>query len=397
MIPQPKSIEALREQARSTRVDDRVALAENPSIPKELLFFLAADLAPEVRRRIAENGETPLAADLVLARDSDEDVRSRLVEKSAARVPGNDETDAQPVPALLEQVLEVLAGDSSLAVRKTLSLAIAELRHAPHSAISQLARDDSADVACPVLEASPILDQDDLIAAVERASSDAHLDAIAGRRSLPASVSHAIVVLGRDSSVRKLLTNRSAQVRESTLDLVLEQAPDHPNWHEPLATHPALPAGAADRLSCFLSQALIEVLDEAESERCALAPKIAERTKSLIEDAAGEKPVNFSEPSLRDLIDRGDTEQLAAGLAKRANLNYGTVCEILAAAAPRAVVALAWAADLSMAFAVSLQSQVARIPPGAMLSAAADGGYPLSGDELADQLTFFGGGPERLE
>jgi len=236
-----------------------------------------------------------------------------------------------------------------------------------------------------------------LIAIVERAGSDAHLDAIAGRRSLPASVSHAIVELGRDSSVRKLLINKSAHLREQTLDLVLEKAPDHPNWHEPLATHPALPVGAAEKLSCYLSQALVEVLDEAETERCALAPRIAEKTKSLIEDADYEQAIQSSEADLRDLIDRGDTEQLAARLAKRANLNYGTVCEILAAAAPRAVVALAWAADLSMGFAVSLQSQVARIPPGATLPAAPDGGYPMSGAELAEQLSFFGGSSAAFE
>ncbi len=391
MSDRPQDIEELREQARSPDLADRVALAGKQDIPKELLFFLAADIAPQVRQQIAENGKTPLAADLILARDSEEEVRARLVDKSVARIPANDEVDPQPVPSLLEQILGILADDESEAVRKSLSLAIADLKHAPHSAVRRLANDANPAIACPVLQSSPVLEQDDLLATVERAESDDHLDAVASRPSLPASVSHAIATLGRDSSVLTLLKNPSTHLRESTLDLVLDQAPDHPSWHESLAVHPDLPSGAAAQLACYISQALIESLDEAEAERCTLAPRVAEKTRVLIEQGQSEDDARaYGEPVLRAMIDRGDNDRLAAGLARRANLNYGTVCEILAAAAPRAVVALAWAANLSMEFAVSLQIQVARIPPGAMLSAGEDGGYPMSELELADQLRFFG-------
>lgn len=391
MTDRPQALDDLRAQARSPELADRVALAGQQDIPKELLFFLAADIAPQVRQKIAENGKTPLAADLILARDSEEEVRARLVDKSVARIPANDEVEPEPIPGLLEQVLALLADDKSEAIRKSLSLAIADLKHAPHSAVSRLARDANVDIAGPVLKNSPVLEQDDLAATVERAASDDHLDAVASRPSLPASVSHALVKLGRDSSVRTLLKNPSTHLRESTLDLVLDQAPDHPSWHEPLSVHPDLPSGAAARLACYISQALIVSLDEAEADRCTLAPRIAEKARSLIEQGeTADDACAYSEPVLRAMIDRGDNDRLAAGLAQRANLNYGTVCEILAAAAPRAVVALAWAAKLSMEFAVTLQSQVARIPPGAMLTARQDGGYPMSELELADQLRFFG-------
>lgn len=381
--------------ARSKNVRDRLALATRRDTPRELLFFLAADLAPTVRRMIAQNPSSPLEGDLILARDKEDAVRDGLVEKSAARIPGNDVDDPGALNSVLVEILDILARDPSEAVRRALAEAIADLRHAPNSAIRHLAEDANPDIAVQVLRQSPVLQEGDLLAVVRQAASDLHLSAVAGRPHLPASVADALVALERDASMRTLLMNPAAHLREATLDRILDRAPDHPSWHEPLASYPGLDRGAAERLAQILADSLKDALVLGEDNQTGLAGRTAALARERIGRTAEPEPERDTtgEAALRAHVETGEFEALAAGLASRAGLPEEAVCEILAAATPRGVVALAWAADLPMDFAMLLQSQVARILPAAMLMPAKNGGYPLNEAEMTDQLRFFGARP----
>ncbi|MFL5282754.1 MAG: hypothetical protein ACJ8AW_17640, partial [Rhodopila sp.] len=60
----------------------------------------------------------------------------------------------------------------------------------------------------------------------------------------------------------------------------------------------------------------------------------------------------------------------------------------------KAVVSLAWKADLPMSTAVILQAMLARLAPDMILRPPQGGGFPLSVEELRWQLAFLGvGGP----
>ncbi|MEM1400591.1 MAG: DUF2336 domain-containing protein, partial [Pseudomonadota bacterium] len=299
--------------ARTGTIEARLALAERQDLPRELLAFMVADLAPEVRRRIAENPATPAAADLMLTRDESEDVRIGLVDKAAANIPDNTADEPKPLTEILVQILDTLASDTSDKIRLALSNAVADLRHAPHSTIKRLADDANPDVAGPVLSNSPVLEPDDLIATIDRCG-EPQLNAIAARQRLPGSVAEALVAMGQDASIRTLLQNPSAHLREETLDKVLDQAPDHPSWHAALVEHPQLSRRAADMLATFIAESLIEALDEAEEMRCEIAARAAELTKQRLE-AADDR---VSEESLRAMIATGDMDSLGAGLASRA-------------------------------------------------------------------------------
>ena len=70
-----------RDIAGKGSVEERSKLAAHENMEPEILYYLASDKAPEVRREVAENAGTPFQADAILARDPEEDVRCELARK----------------------------------------------------------------------------------------------------------------------------------------------------------------------------------------------------------------------------------------------------------------------------------------------------------------------------
>jgi len=110
--------------ARSERAEDRRRLAESETARPEILYFLAADPAVEVRRAIASNPATPRQADLVLAGDSDPSVRESLAAKIARVLPQLTRGEQDSVYRTTVQVLEMLARDQATLVRHVLAEAM---------------------------------------------------------------------------------------------------------------------------------------------------------------------------------------------------------------------------------------------------------------------------------
>ena len=90
----PISYEESRELARDDDPGIRIDLAERADLRPEVLYFLAEDPVPEVRRLLARNESAPAQAGLLLARYDDEDVRHDLAAQARATI-GNRRTDGQ--------------------------------------------------------------------------------------------------------------------------------------------------------------------------------------------------------------------------------------------------------------------------------------------------------------
>src|SRR5690606_31749896 len=95
----------------------RASLARRADARPEMLFYLADDPSPEVRRAIAQNPATPAQADLLLAQDADEEVRCQLARKIARLIPDLNETERARVRDLAIETLETLAQDQLPRVR----------------------------------------------------------------------------------------------------------------------------------------------------------------------------------------------------------------------------------------------------------------------------------------
>ncbi len=156
---------------------------------------------------------------------------------------------------LAEQIFRVMVRDAEVRVREALA---ANLKHnplLPHDVTVALAKDVDS-VALPVLSASDVLTAEDLVQIVQSQGTPARLDAIAGRAEVEAEVSAAIVDIGSESVVAKLLSNPGADFAEPTLHKVVDKFGDSDAIQGPLVHRNVLPVTVAERLVTHVAEHL---------------------------------------------------------------------------------------------------------------------------------------------
>ncbi len=414
----------------------RRRLAAHPDAWPELLYYLASDNRPEVRREISINPATPRQADLLLVHDQDVTVRSNLALKIARIAPDLPPERLDEIERMTLDILESLARDQATEVRVILSEQLKSVPTAPSRVIGVLARDVELSVCGPVLRNSPILSEDDLLEIVFGGPPGGALAAIAERHPVPPLVSDAIATSDDVNAITTLLKNPSAQIREETLDRIIDQAPAYEVWHEPLVWRPQLPPRAAARLACFVADSLLQALKTrtdlgplasrqiAEAVRNRLTrqsgaedgggegrsevkgaeagkEKAKDKPKARSGDAAGgeESPADkakrlkldgkLDEAAVAAALTDGDRAFVLAALAELAETAATSVDRVLASHSARGVTALVWRAGLSMRLARQVQLRLAQIPPKQVLNPANGIDFPLSEKDMRWQLDFF--------
>ena len=148
---------------------------------------------------------------------------------------------------LAEKIFRVMARDAEVRVREALA---ANLKHnplLPHDVAVSLANDVES-VALPVLSVSDVLTADDLVEIVRSQGTSARLYAVAGRKQVAEEVSDAIVDVGSESVVAKLLSNTGAAFAEPTLHRVVDKYGDNEKIQGPLVHRSTLPVTISERL-----------------------------------------------------------------------------------------------------------------------------------------------------
>src|SRR3546814_395456 len=125
----------------------------------------------------------------MLARDANETVRAELAAKVATLTAPEGRSAQEKAQRFVEQTLELLARDQATRVRQILAEALKSVAGAPPAVIRQLARDAEDVVACPVLEFSPLLSDEDLLEIIASSGLSSRLCAIARRSSLGETIS----------------------------------------------------------------------------------------------------------------------------------------------------------------------------------------------------------------
>jgi len=90
----------------------------------------------------------------------------------------------------------------------------------------------------------------------------------------------------------------------------------------------------------------------------------------------------LDEVFLRHQLDKRDLEYVKCSLVELSGLPSKTVNQMLGTKTPKAMVAVAWKAGLTMGMAERLQRDMLEIPRDKVMRAAAGGGYPLSEPDL---------------
>lgn len=435
--------------------DERRDLAERDDVRPEILYYLASDPDTEVRRKIARNQQTPRHADLLLASDDKPEVRSDVAGKIAditVKISGGQKDN---IYHLTMEALEILARDQLARVRVILAEALKDCPGVPVEIMELLALDREIAVAQPVLENSPVLSEEFLLRVIGSDPVQGALSAIARRVVLGEDVAEAIVYNGDAEAIAELLGNESAQIREETLDRIVDQASGQPTWHKPLVHRPNLHAEAAGRIAEIVAAPLLADLrkrtDLDEKAIAAIKETVLRRVNSddfsvadlpdtnltdddgaigTVESAAanqtheGEREIpvkvgeatkgpedpegakesvvsqrvrqmyldgELNEHEISGALASGGQEFVIDAIALVSKTPVDVVSRAISMRSSKAIVALCWKAEMSMRLATRIQMQLAKIPPRDVLRATASDEFPLSVDEMQWQLEFISG------
>ncbi|PWS36474.1 hypothetical protein DFH01_15095 [Falsiroseomonas bella] len=371
---------ALRERQGS--VAARTALAADDRTSPELLTFLAADPAPEVRAAVAANAATPPQAGLLLAEDAETEVREALARRIGRLAPGLTAAAQDRLARMTGAILGRLVEDAAVAVRAALSDAVAGLPDAPRDLILRLARDTALPVAEPVLRLSPLLTEEDLLALVSAPPAAFTRRLVAARPRLTEPVTEALAGTTDAPAIAALLANPSAAIREATLDRLAAGSAGQDSWQAALVRRPRLPARAARALGEILAAHLLQAL----ASRPDLPEGLAETLRPRIEAHLAESAA--SQGAAREAARSGDRAALSALLAAATGFGEGRVEAALALRSPRAIAALCWRAGWTAELAEEVQSALG-VPRPRVLRANVEGSWTLSPAELQWQIELL--------
>lgn len=144
-------------------------------------------------------------------------------------------------------------------VRAELSTRISEIEEFPDQVVLRLAHDEEDEVASPVLEKSPVLDQKELMSIVSKMIPARSL-AISKRSSVDKKMSEVLVSIGDPEILRAIAANPGAEFSDKTYRKVAEKAKSDEALRENVIDRADLTPAIKIQIMPFLSEELKERL-----------------------------------------------------------------------------------------------------------------------------------------
>ncbi len=404
-LPDRLSQAEVLEILEARKMSAQRALAVRADTSAEVLYYLAVEGAPTIRRSVAGNVATPAQANRLLADDADEEVRAELARKIGRLMPDLAKEESERLRALTIETLETLAHDQLARVRAILAEEIRALDCVPKEVIRALAFDLDGIVCAPILEYSPLLSDADLLEVIASAKAKEALCSIARRKFLSANVADAIVTSLEVPAVAALLANPDAAVREETLNRIIAHAEIIRDWHQPLVMRVDLSQRAIRRIASFVGAALIEVLSTRHKLNQETRNHLNRQLRQRIE--SDEEAQQSEEKIAADMVDEarraGRLDEVFVDLAAEAGqrdvvilalsflsgVQQETVRKIIQFRSAKPLTALVWHAGLSMRLAFRIQRFVMKLPTDELLPAREGVGFALNDDEMRWHLSYF--------
>ncbi|MEM9121969.1 MAG: DUF2336 domain-containing protein [Pseudomonadota bacterium] len=405
-LPEILSYEEARKALEDNNLATRRELSAREDVEPEILYFLAGDTSAEIRGQVAANPTTPRHADALLAGDSEDGVREELARKIGRLIPDLSDEENSKIRELTIETLEKLANDHLPRIRQLVADEIKHNENVPLHIVRRLAKDAELIVCGPILEYSPLLSDEDLLEIIASGRVTGALEHIAKRGSLSETVSDAVVATLDIPAVAALLNNANAQIREDTLDQIIDNAEAVEAWHEPLVMRPDLSVRAIRRIAGFVASSLVSELAR-RHELDAATENLIKRKVRLRIDEAGFEDHESADPTaaaeveaaaaegrlnadfVAEAIEAGNRALTVSAIARLAGYPEDRVNRILRSSSPKGVVSLAWKAGLPMRNALPLQSGIAKLKPSDILQARDGVDYPMTEDEMTWHLTYF--------
>lgn len=179
-------------------------------------------------------------------------VRTELAAKVAREI-----DSAQLTPdelAIARDIARIMAQDVAETVRQALAESLRRAVHLPRDVALRLAHDVEA-VALPILSASPVLTDDDLLAILRQATPPRQR-AIAARPQVSEPVADALIAGADESAVVTLLHNAGAQIGEPGLHHAVDRFARSDAVKAGMVHRASLPMTVAERLVVLVSDEL---------------------------------------------------------------------------------------------------------------------------------------------
>ena len=360
-----------------------------------------------------ENGEEriiPVTEDVFSLSSVDEEIRYQIARKISLLVPSLADPEKQELLKHVFRMLNSLANDQLVRVRKMIAEELRDSYNAPQELISKLAWDEELEVAAPILEYSPLLSEQDLMEIIGQCDIPGVCEAVAKRRNVPETISDAIVRCvtrarisrGDARVITALLENKTAQLGEETMETLIDKAPAYEIWHESLIERPEMTTRMLNKVARFVSQSMLQEMTEkgmiSEELGKNLMMAVASRLQSLQVDREKEADKEAVELFTQRRLDSavvmaalegGERDFVVAAISLLADLPKNVTIRMLKSADPKAVIALSWKAGLLMRDSIQVQLKVARIHHTKIMYAKKGSDFPLSESAMQKLIAKF--------
>ncbi len=255
-----------------------------------------------------------------LAKSRSADDRQRLLLAVAALCDANP--PGVELSPILSEIFLALAQQAEREIRAVLADRLATAEWAPPALIHMLALDE-IEIARPVIAASPLLKDEDLLRILVTATLEHHIE-VARRPNLSGRVADAVIDAAEPAVMTALAGNHTAQLSEEGLRRLVESSRRIAGLRAPLTRHPRLNDQMASQLYQWVGQALRQSIGErfrVDEAALAHAVDVAVTSRTAAWSARpAQKSVDPEALELeRRLIDKlKSAGQLRAGFAVRA-------------------------------------------------------------------------------
>ena len=205
-----------------------------------------------------DTSQSEFARLIALAKSRSADDRQRLLLAVAALCDANP--PGVELSPILSEIFITLAQQAERDIRAVLADRLATAEWAPPALIHMLALDE-IEIARPVIAASPLLRDDDLIRILVEATLEHHIE-VARRPNLSGRVADAVIDKGDPAVMTALAGNRTAEVSEDGLRRLVESSRRIAGLRSPLTRHPRLNEQLATQLYQWVGEALRQSIGE---------------------------------------------------------------------------------------------------------------------------------------
>ncbi|NBO17994.1 MAG: DUF2336 domain-containing protein [Proteobacteria bacterium] len=181
------------------------------------------------------------------------DVVGKLADHYAAEGKGAMSTEEA---IIANDIFRLLMSRGEVVVRATLSMHLSQTERLPPELARMMARDAHTEVACPMLQYSEQLNDEDLASIITSLVDAPKLSAIARRRTVSETISDMLVSTSIEQVVAALVSNEGAQISTGTFSEIVRQHGQQMEVMESLLQRTAVPLPVIEEAIAHFSPAL---------------------------------------------------------------------------------------------------------------------------------------------